>query len=120
MVTSAYNPLHQHLKLATAAAHSSLECVLAKRGYFEGREQYIQYLQRFLAFQDEAERALDLPITAETVPDWHQRRRAHLARADLATFGAQERHYPGSSGRLPFVTSCEQVLGIAYVLEGST
>jgi heme oxygenase len=40
MVTSSYNALHQHLKLATAAAHSSFECVLAKRGYFDGREQY--------------------------------------------------------------------------------
>jgi heme oxygenase (biliverdin-IX-beta and delta-forming) len=120
MVTSSYNALHQHLKLATAAAHSSLECVLAKRGYFDGREQYIQYLQRFLAFQEEAERALDLAVTAETVPDWHQRRRANLARTDLATLGAQERAFPGSSGRLPFVASCEQVLGMVYVLEGST
>jgi heme oxygenase len=120
MVTSSYNALHQHLKLATAAAHSSLECVLAKRGYFDGREQYIQYLQRFLAFQDEAERALDTALTAEAVPDWAQRRRAHLARADLETLGAPERHFPRSSGRLPQPTSTEQALGIVYVLEGST
>jgi heme oxygenase len=120
MVTSSVNALHQHLKLATAAAHSSLECVLAKRGYFDGREQYIQYLQRFLAFQDDAERALDTPITIEAVPDWHQRRRTHLARADLATLGAQERSFPRSSGRLPHVASREQALGIVYVLEGST
>jgi len=89
MVTSSYNALHQHLKLATAAAHSSLECVLAKRGYFDGREQYIQYLQRFLAFQDEAERALNIAMTAEAVPDWQQRQRAHLARADLKTLDAR-------------------------------
>jgi heme oxygenase len=121
MVTSSYNALHQHLKLATAAAHSSLECLLAKRGYFDGREQYIQYLQRFLAFQDEAERALDTAdLITEAVPDWEQRRRAHLARADLAMLGAPERHFPRSSGRLPQVTSREQVLGIVYVLEGST
>jgi heme oxygenase len=120
MVTTSHNALHQHLKLATAAAHSSLECVLAKRGYFEGREQYIQYLQRFLAFQEEAERALHTAITAETVPDWHQRHRAHLARTDLAALGAPERAFPRSSGYLPAVTWSEQVLGIVYVLEGST
>jgi heme oxygenase len=121
MVTSSYNALHQHLKLATAAAHSSLEGLLAKRGYFDGREQYIQYLQRFLAFQDEAERALDgSPLTVEAVPDWHFRRRAHLARADLEILGANERHFPLSSGRLPHITSREHVLGIVYVLEGST
>jgi heme oxygenase len=120
MVTSSYNALHQYLKLATAAAHSSLECVLAKRGYFDGREEYIQYLQRFLAFQDEAERVLDRPLTIEAVPDWHFRRRAHLARTDLETLGAPERDFPLSSGRLPHVTTVEDVLGIAYVLEGST
>ena len=122
MVTSSFNALHQHLKLATAAAHSSLECVLAKRGYFDGREQYIQYLQRFLAFQEEAERALNTApaLTAEAVPDWAQRRRAHLARADLETLGAPERQFPRAPGRLPQVTSTDQVLGIVYVLEGST
>jgi heme oxygenase len=120
MVTSSYNALHQHLKLATAAAHSSLECVLAKRGYFDGREQYIQYLQRFLAFQDEAERALNIAMTAEAVPDWPQRQRAHLARADLATLGAPERVSPHPSGRLPTITSREHVIGMVYVLEGST
>jgi heme oxygenase len=120
MITGSYNALHQHLKLATAAAHSSLECVLAKRGYFDGREQYIHYLQRFLAFQNEAERALDTPLTIEAVPDWNERRRAHLARSDLATLGAQERHYARSSGRLPPVAAREQALGIAYVVEGST
>jgi len=120
MVTSSHNALHQHLKLATAAAHSNLECVLAKRGYFDGREQYIQYLQRFLAFQEEAERALDTALTTEAVPDWAARRRAHLARADLAMLGAPARHFPQLSGRLPQIASAEQVLGIVYVLEGST
>jgi heme oxygenase len=120
MVTSSVNALHQHLKLATAAAHSSLECVLAKRGYFDGREEYIEYLQRFLAFQDEAESVLDVALTTETVPDWYFRRRAHLARTDLETLGAPERHFPHSSGRLPSITCAEDVLGIVYVLEGST
>lgn len=120
MVTSSYNALHQHLKLATAAAHSSLECVLAKRGYFDGREPYIQYLQRFLAFQHEAELVLDTDLTTAAVPDWAQRQRAHLARTDLETLGAPERQFPRASGRLPQVTSSDQVLGIVYVLEGST
>lgn len=120
MVTRAHNALHQHLKLATAAAHSNLECVLAKRGYFDGRDEYIQYLQRFLAFQNEAEGVLDTALTAQVVPDWTQRRRAQLARADLEGLGAPERQFPRSSGRLPQVTSPEDVLGIVYVLEGST
>ena len=120
MVTSSYNTLHQHLKFATAAAHSSLEGLLAKRGYFEGREQYIQYLQRFFAFQDEAERALEVELTSAVVPDWSERKRAHLAKADLATLDAPERDFSRFSGRLPRVTWSEQVLGIVYVLEGST
>src|SRR6202008_2777514 len=79
---------------------------------------YIHYLQRFLAFQLEAERALDTPVTLEAVPDWPQRQRASLARADLAVLGAPERRFRGSS--LPPVLSTEQALGIVYVLEGST
>ena len=120
MVTSSRNVLHQHLKLATAAAHSNLECLLAKRGYFDSREQYTGYLQRFLAFQDEAERALDVAMAAQVIPDWKERRRAHLARADLACLNAEEGRFPRSTGRLPQIENCEQVLGVAYVLEGST
>ena len=118
MVSTSHNTVHQYLKFATAAAHSSLECVLAKRGYFEGREQYIHYLQRFLAFQLEAERVLDTPVTLEAIPDWPQRQRASLARADLAILGAPERRFDGAS--LPPVLATEQALGIVYVLEGST
>jgi heme oxygenase len=120
MVTSSRNALHQHLKLATAVAHANFECLLAKRGYFDGREQYTGYLQRFLAFQDEAERALDSTMAVPVIADWKDRRRAHLARADLAALDAIETPFPRSAGRLPRIAGAEQVLGIAYVLESST
>jgi len=117
--------LHTHLKLATAAAHVSLERVLASRGYFDGRRRYVEYLQRFLAFHEEAEQLLDVADATQFIPDWPGRRRAHQARADLIALGAAEGNFPATSGHLPKIAGpnavgCEQVLGIAYVLEGST
>ena len=112
--------LHQHLKLATSAAHANLESLLARRGYFDSRERYIGYLQRFLAFQNEAECILNAALATMIIPDWKERRRAHLARADLQVLGATEGSLPVSCGRLPVMALPEQILGIAYVLEGST
>jgi heme oxygenase (biliverdin-IX-beta and delta-forming) len=113
--------LHHYLKLATAAAHSNLERLLATRGYFDSREGYIDYLRRFLAFHEEAERYLDAGLAGHFIPDWSDRRRAHLARLDLATLGAKDAVPVAlSSGLLPRLSGVEQVLGVAYVLEGST
>jgi heme oxygenase (biliverdin-IX-beta and delta-forming) len=112
--------LHLHLKLTTAAAHSALEHLLATRGYFDSREGYVDYLNRFLAFQSEAERLLDEALATQVIPDWKERRRSHLARADLRMLGAEEGSFPPSSGLLPELAGPEQILGIAYVLEGST
>jgi len=112
--------LHHHLKLATAAAHASLERTLATRGFFDSRERYVEYLQRILAFQSEAECVLNAALAVQVIPDWRERRRAHLARADLQVLGASEGAFPISSGHLPVMALPEQVLGIAYVLEGST
>jgi heme oxygenase len=112
--------LHTHLKLVTAAAHVGLERVLASRGYFDGRLRYIEYLQRFFAFHAEAEQALDAADASQFIPDWHERRRAHQALADLHSLGASEGNFAQPSGRLPQPIGHEQVLGIAYVLEGST
>jgi heme oxygenase len=112
--------LHHHLKLATAAAHASLERTLATHGFFDSRERYIGYLQRFLAFQSEAECVLNAALASQVVPDWKERRRSHLARADLQALGASEGALPVSSGHLPVMALPEQILGIAYVLEGST
>ncbi len=112
--------LHQHLKLATSAAHANLESTLAARGFFDSRERYIGYLQRFLAFQNEAECILNAALATLVIPDWRERRRSHLARADLAALGAKEGSFPVSCGHLPVMALPEQILGIAYVLEGST
>jgi len=125
MSPAASNGLHAHLKLATAAAHVSLERVLASRGYFDGRHRYVEYLQRFLAFHREAEQALDAASAQQFIPDWHERRRAEQARQDLISLGAMslgaaEGNFTAPSGHLPQVIGREQVLGIAYVLEGST
>lgn len=112
--------IHHYLRLATAAAHSNLERVLATRGYFDSRESYVDYLQRFFAFHEEAERYLDAAGAGQFIPDWKERHRAHLARMDLEALGATEGDLPSSSERLPRLSGVEQVLGIAYVLEGST
>jgi heme oxygenase len=112
--------LHPYLKLATAAAHSTLERILATRNYFDSRDGYLDYLRRFLAFHEEAERYLDAASADQYIPDWKDRRRAHFARRDLQALGATERLLAGPSGRLPELSGVEQVLGVAYVLEGST
>jgi heme oxygenase (biliverdin-IX-beta and delta-forming) len=120
MPTALPHGLHTHLKLVTAAAHVGLERVLASRGYFDGRLGYVEYLQRFLAFHEEAEQALDAADAGRFLPDWHERRRAHQARADLLSMGASDGNFERVSGFLPQPIGHEQVLGIAYVLEGST
>jgi heme oxygenase len=112
--------LHYHLKLATAAAHAGLERTLATRGFFDSRERYIRYLQRFLAFQNEAECILNAALATLIIPDWKERRRSHLARADLQALGSREGSFPVSCGLLPVMALPEQILGIAYVLEDST
>jgi heme oxygenase len=124
MSPAAPHGLHTHLKLATAAAHVSFERVLASRGYFDGRQRYVEYLHRFLAFHEEAERALDAADASQFILDWSGRRRAHQARADLIALGAgegaSENQLPVNSGCLPQDIGWEEVLGITYVLEGST
>jgi len=112
--------LHHHLRFATAAAHSNLERTLATRGYFDTRDGYIDYLRRFHAFHDEAERFLDAGRAGQFIPDWEERRRAYLARIDLQTLGESAPLPAAPSGLLPRLSGVEQVLGVAYVLEGST
>lgn len=112
--------LHLYLRLATAAAHSNLERILATRNYFDSQDGYIDYLRRFLAFHEEAERYLDAASASQYIPDWKDRRRAHLARIDLQTLRGSVGALAPSSGRLPELSRVEQVLGVAYVLEGST
>lgn len=120
MCSQASNSLHQYLKLTTAAAHSNLERVLAARGYFDNLDGYVDYLHRFLAFQEEAERLLEAGRVANIIPDWKERRRTHLARADLRALNLPEAKAMQTSGKLPRLLGLEQVLGVAYVLEGST
>jgi heme oxygenase (biliverdin-IX-beta and delta-forming) len=116
--------IHPFLKLATAAAHANLERALATRGYFDSREGYIDYLRRFHAFHDEAERWLQTGLAGQVIPDWSERRRADLARLDLVSLGVSPSETDfapvASSNLLPRVSGPEQVLGVAYVLEGST
>jgi heme oxygenase len=73
----------------------------------------------FLAAQAAAflpvEEALDAAGAADFLPDWHARRRSHLLRGDLHALGTP---LP-SPEPVPALVSAPEILGAAYVLEGS-
>jgi heme oxygenase (biliverdin-IX-beta and delta-forming) len=113
--------LHTRLKRETAAAHGSLEAYIASRGFLTSLTGYIVFLRASYAFQTEAEQALTRSATTAIIPDWHLRRRAHLARRDLEildSVGAGQE--PTPCGQLTTVSGAAGVLGIAYVIEGAT
>jgi heme oxygenase (biliverdin-IX-beta and delta-forming) len=113
--------LHTRLKRATAAAHGSLETYIESRCFLTSLPGYTAFLRASYAFQAEAEQALARCAATAIIPDWHLRRRAHLARRDLEildSVGAEQE--PTPCGQLTTISGAAGVLGIAYVIEGAT
>lgn len=101
------------LRAATASAHERVDHVF---GAFDlsDRDDYRAFLIAQASPLLSAEAAIDAFDPAALLPDWPERRRSDLIRADLADFGVQP---PPPD---PFGISCETAaLGAIYVLEGS-
>lgn len=101
------------LRAATASAHERVDRAF---GAFDLRDR--DGYRRFLVAQAgpllTAEAAVDAFDLLALLPDWPERRRAPLIRADLADFGA------ATPSPEPFdLRSDAAALGVIYVLEGS-
>ena len=102
------------LRNATAEDHERVDALFSRFDLTQP-EGYRAFLRAQVAATRAVEAALDEGRISETVADWPQRRRAALAVADLAALGAQP-PYPLPK---PALFGTAQLLGAAYVLEGS-
>lgn len=101
------------LRAATASAHDRVDAAF---GAFDlsNRDDYRAFLIAQSGPLLTAEAAVDAFDPSALLPDWSERRRADLIRADLADFGV---HPPSPA---PFEIACDAAaLGTIYVLEGS-
>jgi heme oxygenase len=102
------------IRSATAGHHERVDRVFSGADLTD-RNAY----GRFLSAQAEAhvatEEALTLAGAASILPDWPQRQRASLLRADLAALGLPQ---PAADAAIEFAGP-SAVLGGIYVLEGS-
>ncbi|RYD87558.1 MAG: hypothetical protein EOP61_35345 [Sphingomonadales bacterium] len=102
------------LRLETRAEHARVDAAFSRYDLSSG-EGYLRFLRRQAAAHLPVERALDAGGAARLVPDWAERGRAPLIRADLADLGCSD------VVEMPFdgLASDPELLGGAYVLEGS-
>lgn len=102
------------LRAGTAAEHERVDRLFSRfdLGSIEGYRCFLlAQAAAFLPIEDELDRA----GAVETVPDWPQRRRGALLRADLVALGAED-CAPLPS---PAFRDAAAHLGAIYVLEGS-
>lgn len=104
----------QALRSATAVHHERVDRAYGRYNLSDER-QYRRFLQAQAAGLLPAEQAIDRSDLNAIVPDWPERRRAHLLRADLSALGAPARACEGALG----LATAEEILGAVYVLEGS-
>ncbi len=101
------------LRTATASAHDRVDHAF---GAFDlsNRDDYRAFLIAQAGPLLSAEAAIDAFDPVALLPDWPERRRAPLIRADLADFNA-----PAPQPEPFHVQSDAAALGVIYVLEGS-
>jgi heme oxygenase len=102
------------LRAGTAAEHDRVDRLFSHFNLAHG-EDYRRFLLAQAAAFLPIEERLDTSGTAELVPDWGSRRRAHLLRADLSELGTDE----PTPIPPPLLESPGAQLGAVYVLEGS-
>lgn len=102
------------LRAATAPDHARVDRAF---GLFDlaDRDDYAAFLQGQAHAFLPIEAAIDDADPRDVLPDWPERRRASLLRADLAALGVTQ---PGT-GEIGLFRSREDILGAIYVLEGS-
>ena len=105
------------LRAGTRDAHDRLEDGLDVLQRCTSRASYAALLAGLRSVHAPLEHALDrCPATARVLPDWPQRRKTGWLDADLDALGAR----PVPDAAVPDVTTVEDVIGAAYVVEGAT
>lgn len=102
------------LKAATAAAHERVDALFSRFDLTD-RDAYGRFLQAQAAAFLGVEKALDEAGVDRVLADWSERRRTPEVRDDLAALGLP---LPDATGA-PVITGDADILGAAYVLEGS-
>jgi heme oxygenase len=105
------------LRRRTAAAHADLERALEAQQFFHSLQGYRSFLLRWHWLQLAAERAFVQAHAEAVIADWGERCRAGLIEQDLRWLGHTGATHTET---LAGVEGAAEVLGVAYVLEGST
>lgn len=108
------NAAHRALRDGTAAAHERVDAVFA-RFDLSDRRDYAAFLGAHAEAMLPFEAALDAADPDRVVPDWRDRRRGDLLRADLAELGMEQADAPFPR----FGSDVAAAAGTIYVLEGS-
>ena len=104
----------QALRTATAEDHERVDRAFS--GFdLADRDSYAAFLQAQAVAFLPVEAAIDAANPQDLMPDWPQRRRASLLRADFDALGIEA---PGAISP-PRIAGAEEILGAIYVLEGS-
>lgn len=113
-MTYVNNAAHRALRDGTAAAHERVDAVFSQFDLSD-RAGYAAFLGAHAEAMLPFEQALDAADAGQVVPDWPERRRGDLLRADLAELGIAPcpAPSPASNG------DPAAIAGTLYVLEGS-
>lgn len=119
-------PRRDRLRHATGTLHGGLETRIEAAGSFDSTDGYVRHLDAVAPLYAALEGMLDAAGAGRFVPDWPQRRKAGLIRADLRALGAATGTdvpvpCPASGAGLPLTPRhAGAVFGALYVLEGAT
>jgi len=105
------------LKRATDEAHARVEGIVQAAEMFGSIEGYRRYLAGSYAARARLEHRLDASGAERLWPEWPRRRIAHLIAADIDDLGGVALV---SSGMSSLPLSEAELLGVLYVLEGSS
>jgi heme oxygenase (biliverdin-IX-beta and delta-forming) len=103
------------LRSSTAEAHERVDSSFSRFDLSDAAG-YGRFLRAQAAAFLPVEEVLDSAGAADLIPDWPQRRRADLLRADLAALSVT---LPEPFSPVLFIESKASMLGAAYVVEGS-
>lgn len=103
----------QTLRRATAAAHDEVDAIFS-RADLTSAAGYRAFLSAQARAHLPVEAALETAGVERVIRDWPERRRAALLRADLEDLGEA-----AGFGPAPTFADAAEVVGAAYVLEGS-
>lgn len=107
-----FSPRRAHLRQSTSAAHRSLEALV---GQLDSHQAYLRYLKGMFVFRSAVE-----PGVAQAWPaswPWSPSCLATLIADDIRDLGSA---VPAGRHRSAIIKDTESLLGVLYVLEGSS